>query len=138
MYASLLLAITVVVHAVGMIILLRWVVRAHAGVGPRFWAMTWLLIRLAWCLIAVHLVEIAIWALFFWRQKCLPDLESVFYFAGVTYTTVGYGDLVLPKEWRLLGPIEGLTGILMCGLSTGFFFAVVSKIYRAQSDAEPN
>ena len=67
------------------------------------------------------------WALFYWWQKCLPDAESSFYFSGVTYTTVGYGDLVLPKEWRLLGPVEGLTGILMCGLSTGFFFAVVSK-----------
>ena len=136
--ASILLAFTVVVHAVGMMVLLRWLLRAHAQVGARFWAVTWLLIRLAWSLIVVHLVEIAVWALFYWRERCLPDLESAFYFAGVTYTTVGYGDLVLPKEWRLLGPVEGLTGILMCGLSTGFFFAVVSKIYRAQSDTEPN
>jgi hypothetical protein len=47
----------------------------------------------------------------------------------VTYTTVGYGDLVLPEQWRLLGPVEGLTGILMCGLSTGFFFALVSRLF---------
>ncbi len=66
--------------------------------------------------------QIAVWALVFWWQKCLPDAESSFYFAGVTYTTVGYGDLLLPKEWQLLGPLEGLTGILMCGLSTAFFF----------------
>jgi hypothetical protein len=100
--------------------------------------MTGLLIRLAWSLIVIHLVEIAIWALFFWRERCLPDLESAFYFAGVSYTTVGYGDLVLPKEWRLLGPVEGLTGILMCGLSTGFFFAVVSKLYAAKQKAGEN
>lgn len=127
--ASILLALTVVVHTVGMVVLFRWVLRMHARLGTRFWAVTWFLIRLAWCLIAVHIVEIAVWALFYWRERCLPDLESAFYFAGVTYTTVGYGDLVLPKEWRLLGPVEGLTGILMCGLSTGFFFAVVSKLY---------
>jgi hypothetical protein len=90
------------------------------------------MIRTAWCLIGLHLVEIGLWALFFWRQRCLPDLESAFYFAGVTYTTVGYGDLVLPKEWRLLGPVEGLTGILMCGLSTGFFFALITKLYAPQ------
>lgn len=131
--ASILLALTVVVHAVGMMVLLRWVLRAHVQVGARFWAMSWLLIRLAWSLIVVHLVEIAIWALFFWRERCLPDLESAFYLSGVTYTTVGYGDLVLPKEWRLLGPVEGLTGILMCGLSTGFFFAVVSRLYAAKA-----
>ena len=57
---------------------------------------------------------------------------------AVTYTTVGYGDLVLPKEWRLLGAVEGLTGILMCGLSTGLFFAVVSKFLAARSAARPN
>ena len=52
---------------------------------------------------------------------------------AVTYTTVGYGDLVLPQEWRLVGAVEGLTGILMCGLSTGLFFAVVSKLLAATS-----
>lgn len=61
----------------------------------------------------------------------MPDAESAFYFSGVTYTTVGYGDLVLPKPWRLLAPLEALTGILMCGLSTGLFFAVVSQWIRS-------
>ena len=75
--------------------------------------------------------EIAVWALFYWWQKCLPDAETSLYFSGVTYTTVGYGDVVLPKGWQLFGPIEGLTGILMCGLSTGFFFAVVNKLYSS-------
>jgi hypothetical protein len=46
-------------------------------------------------------------------------------------TTLGYGDLVLPQEWRLLGPVEGLAGILMC--ATGSFFAVVSKFLAAKS-----
>ena len=103
--------------------------------------MTWLLVRVAWWLVLLHLAEIAVWALFYWWQKCLPDAESSFYFSGVTYTTVGYGDLVLPKEWRLLGPVEGLTGILMCGLSTGLFFAVVSKFLarqiRSQNRTDP-
>ena len=98
--------------------------------------MTWLLLWVAWRLLLLHLAEISVWALFYWWQKCLPDAESSFYFSGVTYTTLGYGDLVLPKEWRLLGPVEGLTGILMCGLSTGFFFAVLSRFLAAKSAAE--
>ena len=126
--AALLLALTVMVHGAGMVALIRWVWRMHETIGASFWVQTWLLVRLAWALIAIHLAEIAIWAVFYWRRGCLPDLESAIYFAGVTYTTVGYGDLVLPKEWRLMGPIEALTGILMCGLSTGFFFAVVAKL----------
>jgi hypothetical protein len=54
----------------------------------------------------------------------------------VTYTTTGYGDLVLPVEWRLVGGIEALTGILMCGLSTGFFFAVLLKTFELSSASD--
>ena len=74
------------------------------------------------------MAEISIWAFFYLWQECLPDAETAFYFSGVTYTTIGYGDLVLAKPWRMLAPVEGLTGILMCGLSASVFFAVVLRI----------
>jgi len=92
-----------------------------------FISRTWLLIQLASWAITIHMVEIAMWGLFFWWKKCLPDFESSLYFAVVTYTTVGYGDLVLAKGWRLVAGVEALTGILMCGWSTGFFFVVASS-----------
>jgi hypothetical protein len=67
----------------------------------------------------------------------MTDLPSALYFSAVTYTTTGYGDLVLPADWRLIGGVEALTGILMCGWSTGFFFAVVSRMMeRPQSKLE--
>jgi len=125
--ASCLVATTVVIHAGGLALVLSHVLHHKVPPETRFWPITWLLIRIAWWLILIHLVEIAVWALFFWWQKCLPDIESSFYFSGVTYATIGYGDLVLPEELRLFGPIEGLTGILMCGLSTAFFFVIVSR-----------
>jgi Ion channel len=125
--ASCLVAATVTIHAAGLGTALSQVLRSTNRPETRFWPITWLLIRIAWWLIVIHLFEIAVWALFFWWQQCLPNAESSFYFSGVTYATIGYGDLLLPKEWRLFGPVEGLTGILMCGLSTAFFFAVVSK-----------
>jgi Ion channel len=133
--ASGLVAITVIIHAGGLGMVLSHVLRSSARPDTRFWPITWLLIRIAWLLIVIHLLEIAVWALFFWWQKCLPDLESSFYFSGVTYATIGYGDLVLPEEWRLFGPLEGLTGILMCGLSTAFFFVIVSRRILQRMDA---
>ena len=126
--ASCLVATTVAIHVAGLVTaLIAWHSRTRLDI--RFWWITWLLIRFVWWLIVVHLFEIAVWGTFFWWQKCLPDIESSLYFSGTTYTTLGYGDVVLPKEWRLFGPVEGLTGILMCGLSIGFFVGVVSKIY---------
>ncbi len=123
-----LVAVTVAVHAVGLTGLLKVFLRANVQPPLRFWPVTWFLTRVTWWLILIHLVEVAVWGWFYLWQGCMPDAESAFYFSGVTYATVGYGDLVLPLKWRMLGPIEGLTGILMCGLSTGFFFAIVSRL----------
>src|SRR5213594_163981 len=125
--ASFLVATTVIIHAAGLGMVLSHTLHSTDRPDTRFWSITWLLIRIAWFLIVIHLLEIGIWALFFWWQNCLPDAGSSFYFSGVTYATIGYGDLVLPKEWQLFGPLEGLTGILMCGLSTAFFFVILSK-----------
>ena len=132
--AACLVAITVIIHAAGLGMVLSHVSHSPARTDTRFWPITWLLIRIAWLLIVFHLLEIAVWALFFWLAKCLLDIESSFYFSAVTYATIGYGDLVLPKEWRMLGPIEGFTGILMFGLSTAFFFIIVSKSVLQRTD----
>ena len=133
---SCLVAGSVVIHASGLGVVLSHVLhsRVQREEDTHFWPITWLLIRIAWLLIVIHMVAIAVWALFFWLAKCLPDFESSFYFSAVTYATIGYGDLVLPKEWRMLGPIEGFTGILMFGLSTAFFFIVVSKSVLQRAD----
>jgi hypothetical protein len=125
--ACLLVVVTVAMHAVGFALLLRALVRSHALTMVGFRRVTGLVIGLTCWLIVIHLAGIAVWGLFYFWQGCLPDAESALYFSSVTYTTVGYGDLVLPKPWRMLAPIEALTGILMCGLSTGLFFALVNR-----------
>jgi ion channel len=137
--ASSLVAITVLIHATGLGVVLSHVLHYRVRPDTRFWPITWLLIRIAWWLIVIHVVEIAVWALFFWRQGCMPDAESSFYFSGVTYATLGYGDLLLPEEWRLFGPLEALTGTLMCGLSIAFFFAIISKkiLHRMDESSQP-
>ena len=103
----------------------------------RFWPISWLLIRVTWALLLIHLVEIAVWALLTSVGR-LPARRRVglLFFRG-HYATVGYGDVVLQQPWRMLGPVEGLTGIMMCGLSTGFFFAVLNRVFRRQYSATP-
>jgi len=130
--ACVLASLTVSVHATGIAVLLRGVLRSrHQPTGV--WPVTRMLLRMIWWLVLLHLAEIAIWGLFYLWRGCLPNAETAFYFSGATYTTLGYGDVVLAKPWRLLAPIEGLMGVLMCGLSTGFFFVIVSRLHQSRS-----
>jgi hypothetical protein len=125
-----LMALCVVIHATGVTAALRWG-REKRELPHRYWPLTWLYICIAAWIILLHLLEITAWALYYVWRGALDDMQAALYFSAVTYTTTGYGDLVLPEEWRLLGGVEALTGILMCGWSTGFFFAVVSRTYQA-------
>jgi len=122
-----LVVVTVFIHAVGFSAMIRAILRSHALERWGFLTVTALVIALTCWLIVIHLAEISVWGLFYLLQGCLPDAESALYFSGATYTTVGYGELVLPKPWRMFAALEALTGILMCGLSTGLFFALVNR-----------
>jgi voltage-gated potassium channel Kch len=129
-----LMALSVTIHAVGLALAFRWLERApDRPRALRRWIA--LLIAVAGWTIFVHLIEVTVWALFFVWTRSLPDVPTALYFSAVTYTTTGYGDVVLPTEWRLLGAIEALTGILMCGWSTGFFFSVVGRIHVSTKEA---
>lgn len=134
--AFILMALCVAIHAMGLTVAFRWVRVRLARGTRRFWRATWMLIRVAGWTVFVHLLQIAVWAFHYAWGGAMPDLASAFYFSAVTYTTTGYGDLVLPQEWRLVGGVEALTGILMCGLSTGLFFAVFTKIFVLNSESE--
>jgi hypothetical protein len=124
-------AVTVFVHGAGTV--------AFVGRLARLWstrrdrpgraAAEWLMARVVGTLLLLHIVEAAVWALFFRLVGGLPDLESAAYFSLTSYTTVGYGDVVLPARWRLLGPIEAAVGVLMLGWSTGILVTVIGVVY---------
>ncbi len=127
-----LMALCVIVHAMGIASALSWM-NGHPNIPLRFLRWTWFFVRLAGWIILLHGIEITIWAAFLVWQGAMPDLTSAIYFSSATYTTTGYGDIVPKGQWRLLASVEALTGILMSGWSTGFFFAFVSQMLRAEA-----
>ena len=127
--ACVLSLLTVYTHASGIALLMRRLERSRSTATSQ-WFIRRTLLRIIWWLVVLHLAEISIWALFYQWRGFFPDAESAFYFSASTYTTLGYGDVVLPREWRMLAPVEALTAILMCGLSTGLFFALVTVWVR--------
>lgn len=128
----LLLGLCVVIHSAGIALILRQI-HTHPPVATAHpWKVALFMVQVAWKLTSLHFFQIFIWALYFWFQGCLPNFETALYFSGVSYSTLGYGDVVLPQGWRTLGPAEGLTGILMCGFSTGLFFAISHRVLQSR------
>jgi len=126
------MAVCVTIHALGLAVALRWL---HQAPGAnRVLPNLALFIRVAVWIVILHLLEILAWALVYLWNDALPDMATALYFSAVTYTTTGYGDVVLPPGWRLDGGVEALTGIIMCGWSTGFFVAVVNRLYQQTED----
>jgi hypothetical protein len=125
-------AITVILHGLGAAAAARRSARAWAGQKDRVRRLGTELVmaRLVTTLLLLHLAEAVVWALFFVLVGGLPDFETAAYFSLTSYTTVGYGDVVLPEPWRMLGPLEAAVGVLMLGWSTGILVAVIGRVYR--------
>jgi hypothetical protein len=90
------------------------------------------MVRFTAAIIVLQVLQILLWASFY-RWFCFRLWESAIYFSTASYTTVGSGDVVLPRMWRTLGPVESVVGVLMCGLSASFLFAMVTRL--VESDA---
>jgi hypothetical protein len=127
--AVVLVTLTLSLQCAGLAAVIAWAKPSFAPdvyrLGPIRSAM--LVMRLMSAFIGLHVVEILLWAGFY-RWLCFPLWEAAFYFSAASYATVGYGDVVLPWMWRTLGPVESIIGVLMCGLSASFLFAIVSKL----------
>jgi hypothetical protein len=91
-------------------------------------AIFWLLVRMVYGLMILHLLEIAVWAVFYKSVGCFAEFETSFYYSATSYSTVGFGDVLPPVEWRILGAAEAVTGVLMFGWSTGVLFSVVNHL----------
>jgi voltage-gated potassium channel len=132
--ATLLVSVSVALHAIGMVALFDRLVRVSPSLKQRVGTAgeLVLLIQAFVFILALHLLQIGMWAGFYVRWGALQDFGAALYFSIVSYATVGYGDVVLPPQWRLVGAIEGITGILLFGWSTGFIFVVVSKLFEAR------
>ena len=85
-----------------------------------------------WLFLAT-LLEVWAWALLYLALNTIESLEEAAYFSMETFSTLGFGDIILAKHWRLLSSFEAANGMLMFGWSTALVFAAVQWIYRMRT-----
>jgi voltage-gated potassium channel len=136
--AVVLLVLTLWLQCAGVAGLIEWLRRAVAHdiykLGP--FRSAALVVQFTVAIIILHGLVILLWASFY-RARCFPSWEIAFYLSATSYSTVGYGDVVLPSQWRLLGPLESMTGVLMSGVSVCLLFALVTRLIDRVRQSTP-
>ena len=127
--AVVLVLITLFVQCVGAAVLMKWLrsVIETEFHNLRISSSTLLVMQATMGVIILQGLIILLWASCY-RWLCFSSWESSFYFSAASYSTVGYGDVLLPPKWRLFGPLESMLGVLMCGLSVSVLFALVNRL----------
>jgi len=99
--------------------------------GGRLWVNLTFIMGVTLLAFAGHLGEIALWAFALNRSGAVADIRAAIYSSAGSYTTLG-SDIVLPPQWKLMGPFEAVCGMLMFGVSTAFIFAVIQRLIHAR------
>jgi len=123
-----LVAMTMVLHGLGMIWTLKAVRRLKTYLGPELHLAASLLVLVvaAWLITGSHLVEVFAWAAFFVWKGAMPNLSIAYYVALLNYTTLG-SEYDLPSNWRLLEGMIAIAGLITFAWSTGVLFALVRE-----------
>ena len=101
-----------------------------------FWSGTAIMGKVAIIMAAAHLTQITLWSVAIVLCGQIPSFQTAFYFSAQNYATLGYGDVLLSEQWRLLGPLEAINGVLFFGLSTSVMFASLSQLIANRLRAE--
>lgn len=136
--ATLMVSMTVLIHFIWLSGLLALIgrYRPRRGRTRSIMSDAAAILAAAFGLFALHGIEIWSYALLYWCTSAIQTFEAALYFSTSTYATIGYGDLVLPTNSRLIGAIEGANGIILLGWSTAFFFAVVDRMKLLERELE--
>lgn len=128
--STLMIVITVLTHMVGLGVLIA-IMRARVDrIRPyaAIWRQMSMILVIVLALFAIHTIQIWMYAVLYYLLGEFQTFETALYFSTSSFTTVGYGEIVLDERWRLVGAIESANGFILIGWSTAFLISVISKL----------
>jgi hypothetical protein len=131
------MVLTIIIHALFMVAgvkAARWRRSRFGDVGKEMVRAVLLSVLTVWMFLAI-ILEAGLWALLYLFNPlitALPDLETAFYFSMVTFTTLGFGDVVLTGQWRMLASIQAANGVIIFGWTTALIFYFIQHIYKEE------
>ena len=129
------MVLTIIIHALFMVAgakMAKWR-QSHLGKAKTEAMKAALLSGLTVWLFLAIVLEVWLWALLYLYHplvSTLQDLETAFYFSMVTFTTLGYGDVVLTGQWRTQASIQAANGEIIFDWTTALIFYFIQHIYK--------
>lgn len=132
-WSTAMIMLCVTVHGIGLATITHFVTTSDSDqrgdhfppVSVRGIAVT---LAIVYSLFVLHGVEIWLFALFFRMVNAFPTLETAIYYSIISYGTIGYDDVAMARNWRVIGALEGICGIILLGWSTAYFVRFLGRI----------
>ena len=133
------MSVCLALQALASVLAARYFARAtKQSLGPKPWRSIFLQFSILMIVLMIgNIVQVAFWALLYRSLGAFEDFETAVYFSGVTFTSLGYGDVVLGGRMRLLAPLQAANGLMMFGVTTALFIAAVQHATAKWSAAHP-
>ena len=96
------------------------------------WLDLWTVALAIFAALIAHLVDIGLWASLFLICGQFSEFGTAYYHSAADYTTLGYGDVIVTRAWRMLEPLEAANGMVMFGVSTAVIFAVIQRMVQVR------
>ena len=138
-FGSALTVLSIVVHALFIALAAR-AVRGHLfekRAPPSMLERAGILSAVSLWLLASMSATVWIWALYFLWSDALGDLETAMYFSLISFTTLGFGDIVLARPHRLLSGLLAANGLVLFGLTAAELLDLIRCLNAARSGSEP-
>ncbi len=134
---GMMIGVTVMIHAIALDFIMKYACFAETIIRVVFQSL-WRPVMASIIVVSVfvsHIVQIWLWAFLYVTvdAQSLANFSETLYFATVTYTTLGYGDVTLNPSFRMLSAIEGANGFLLFGWTTAFIFEVIAQLYEEEA-----
>lgn len=128
--ATLMVAATTLVHFFGLLMLTRLMSGAHSRLRPHeaAWRQAGMILLVVFGIFALHTIQIWLYAMLYRLLGEFATFEQALYFSTVSFSTLGLGDLTLSVDWRVLGAIEAMNGLVLIAWSTAFLMSVTTRL----------